>query len=283
MSRAADDSANLFAVAGADKALSERGSGGSVMRLGLMIMAATLLVSTAAAAQQSEPTDEDRARWAREAEQRVHNDWAWLARYRDANAKLTPVPGVPRIVFMGDSITEAWVGMAPAFFRPGRIGRGISGQTTPQMLVRFRQDVIDLKPRIVHIMAGTNDVAGNTGLTSDLDIQNNIRSMTELAQANGIKVILASIPPAADFPWKPGLNPGASIQRLNGWIKNYARRSGAVYADYWTATHDGLGFRSGLAYDGVHPSKAGYAAMAPVAEDAIRRALALRSAGVAAR
>ena len=247
------------------------------------IAAATLLLSTASAARQQEPTDEDRARWTREAEERLHTDWAWLARYRDANAKLTPTPNAPRIVFMGDSITEAWVSMVPAFFKPGRIGRGISGQTTPQMLVRFRQDVIALKPDVVHIMAGTNDVAGNTGATSDLDFQNNIRSMTELAQAHGIKVILASIPPAADFPWKKGLNPGPRIQRLNAWLRAYAQRSGAVYADYWTATHEGVGFRPGLAYDGVHPSEAGYAAMAPVAEDAIRRALALRSPGTAAR
>jgi lysophospholipase L1-like esterase len=149
------------------------------------------------------------------------------------------------------------------------------------MLIRMRQDVIALKPQVVHIMAGTNDVAGNTGTTSDLEIQNNFRSMTELAQAHGIRVILASIPPAADFPWKPGLHPGARIQRLNAWLKSYAQKSGSVYADYWSATHDGLGFRSGLAYDGVHPSQAGYAAMAPVAEAAIRRALALRTPGTA--
>ncbi len=171
--------------------------------------------------------------------------------------------------------------MVPEFFKPGRVGRGISGQTTPQMLVRFRQDVIALRPAVVHIMAGTNDVAGNTGQTSDEDIHNHFRTMTELAQAHGIKVILASIPPAADFPCKPGLNPGARIQRLNSWLKAYAGRAGAVYADYWTATHDGLGFRKGLAYDGGHPSKEGYAAMAPVAESAIRRALALPSTGTA--
>ena len=243
-------------------------------------LAALMLSSPAVAAQ---PTEEDRARWAREEEERTHNDWAWLARYRDENAKLQAIPGVPRIVFMGDSITQGWPDSVLAFFTPGRIGRGISGQTTPQMLVRFHQDVIALKPRVVHIMAGTNDIAGNTGFASDLDIQNNIRAMTELAQAHGIRVILASIPPAADFPWKPGLNPGERIQRLNTWLREYARRSGSVYADYWTATHDGLGFRQGLAYDGVHPSKEGYAAMAPVAEKAIKHALALPSAGTAAQ
>lgn len=244
-------------------------------------LAAVLLFAAPLAGQQNEPTAEDRVRWTREAKERTRNDWAWLARYREDNRKLAPT-SAPRVVFLGDSITEGWVNMVPAFFRPGRIGRGISGQTTPQMLVRMRQDVIALKPRVVHIMAGTNDVAGNTGVTSDLDIQNNIRSMTELAQAHGIKVILASIPPAADFPWKPGLNPGERIQRLNAWIRGYAKAGGAVYADYWSATHDGLGFRAGLAYDGVHPSAAGYAAMAPVAEVAIRKALAQRSVGTAA-
>jgi lysophospholipase L1-like esterase len=244
------------------------------------LLFAGLLLGSPAMAQ--EPTDEDRARWAREAEERTHNDWAYLSRYRDENAKLEATPGVPRIVFMGDSITQGWPDKVPSFFKPGRIGRGISGQTTPQMLVRMHQDVIALRPRVVHIMAGTNDVAGNTGVTSDLDIQNNVRAMTELAQAHGIRVILASIPPAADFPWNPGLNPGVRIQRLNAWIRDYAGRSGSIYADYWTATHDGLGFRPGLAYDGVHPSAEGYAAMAPVAEAAIKKALALPSSGTAA-
>lgn len=244
-----------------------------------LALAALLLFPVLLLAQTKE---EDDARWARENEARTHNDWAWLARYRDANASLTPTPGVPRIVFMGDSITEAWPDKGASFFKPGRIGRGISGQTTPQMLVRFRQDVIALRPRLVHIMAGTNDVAGNTGPTGDLEIQNNIRSMTELAQAHGIGVILASIPPAADFPWKPGLNPGPRIERLNAWLKEYAQRSGAVYADYWSAMHEGHGFRDGLAYDGVHPSAAGYAIMAPVAEAAIERALAARTPGTAA-
>lgn len=245
------------------------------------LMILLLMPVTLSAQETQQPLSEEQAGWQREWEERTRNDWAWLARYRDANAALKPTPGAPRIVFLGDSITEAWVTMSPSFFKPGRIGRGISGQTTPQMLVRMRQDVIALKPQVVHIMAGTNDVAGNTGPTKDEDIQNNIRSMTELAQAHGIRVILASIPPAADFPWKKGLNPGPRIMRLNRWIAEYARRSGAVYADYWSATHDGVGFKSGLAYDGVHPSEAGYAVMAPVAEIAIRKALALPSAGTA--
>jgi lysophospholipase L1-like esterase len=143
------------------------------------------------------------------------------------------------------------------------------------MLVRFRQDVVSLHPAVVHIMAGTNDVAGNTGPERDEDIEDDIRTMTELAQSHGIRVVLASIPPTSDFPWRRGLQPGPRIERLNAWIRAYAGRAGAVYADYWSALHDGLGFRPGLADDGVHPTKDGYAAMAPVAEAAIARALAL--------
>lgn len=252
------------------------------MRRKAIVLAAFFLASVACSQAQTEPTAEQRARWAKDAEERTHSDWAYLARYRDANAALTLDARQKRVVFLGDSITEGWVSKMPAFFTPGRIGRGISGQTTPQMLVRMRQDVIALKPRVVHIMAGTNDVAGNTGTTTDAQIQDNIRSMTELAQAHGIRVVLASIPPAADFPWKPGLNPGVRIERLNRWIEAYARRAGAVYADYWSATRSGLGFRDGLAYDGVHPTEAGYAAFAPIADAAIRKALTLPSAGTAA-
>ena len=236
--------------------------------------AALLLIPAVAAAQ---PSDADRAR-----EERMRMDPAGLAHYADENAKLAATPGVPRIIFMGDSITENWRRLVPGFFSASRLGRGISGQTTMQMLVRFRQDVIDLKPRVVQIMAGTNDIAGNTGPASDEAIENNIRSMTELAQAHGIRVVLASIPPAADFPWRKGLNPGPRIVRLNAWLKGYAAKSGAVYADYWSATHDGLAFRAPLAMDGVHPNEAGYAVMAPVAEAAIRKALALRTVGTAA-
>ena len=238
-------------------------------------LAALLLVPAIAAAQPSGAAD--RAR-----EEHIRMDPAGLAHYADENARLAATPGTPRIVFMGDSITENWRRLVPGFFSASRLGRGISGQTTMQMLVRFRQDVIDLRPRVVQIMAGTNDIAGNTGPASDADIENNIRSMTELAQAHGIRVILASIPPADDFPWHKGLNPGPRIERLNAWLKSYAAKSGSVYADYWSATHDSLAFRTPLASDGVHPNEAGYAVMAPVAEAAIRKALALRSVGSAA-
>jgi lysophospholipase L1-like esterase len=207
---------------------------------------------------------------------RLASDWPYLARYRADNARLMPIAGRTRIVFMGDSITENWVKMAGEFFTLGRIGRGISGQTTPQMLARFRADVIDLHPAVVQIMAGTNDIAGNTGPMTPEETQGNIRSMVELAHAHGIRVIIASIPPADQFPWKPGLDTGNRIAAMNAWLKAYAARAGCVYADYWNALRtDGLGMREGLSSDHVHPTKAGYAIMAPVAERAIKRALAL--------
>jgi lysophospholipase L1-like esterase len=230
-----------------------------------------LLTVPAFAQQQAAPPQEET--WAQAWERRLHEDFAYLSRYRDDNAKLTPAAGKPRIVFMGDSITEGWVAKDPAFFTPGRIGRGISGQTTSQMLLRFRQDVINLHPDVVQIMAGTNDVAGNTGPATDEQIQDNIRSMVELAHAHGIRVILASIPPAGDFPWKPGLNPGPRIAKLNDWLKSYAAESGCVYADYWSVLHEGVAFHAGWSSDGVHPNEQGYAVMDKVAESAIAQAL----------
>lgn len=207
---------------------------------------------------------------------RLGSDFAYLARYRADNARIVPGANKRLIVLMGDSITENWAGMVPEFFGESRIGRGISGQTTPQMLARFRPDVIDLKPAVVQIMAGTNDIAGNTGPMTPEQTQGNIRSMVELAHAHGIRVILASIPPADRFPWKPGADTGRMIASMNAWLKAYAARAGCVYADYWTALKgDGLGMREGLSSDHVHPTKAGYAIMAPVAERAIAQALAL--------
>jgi lysophospholipase L1-like esterase len=222
------------------------------------------------------PLDPNSA-WSVAWHERLNRDWPFLGRYQQANAALVPTPGQPRIVFMGDSITEGWVDKGADFFVPGRIGRGIGGQTTPQMLVRFRQDVIALKPDVVQIMAGTNDIAANTGPMTPEQTQGNIRSMVELAQANGIRVILASIPPADQFPWKPGAAPADKIVAMNTWLRGYAARSGCVYADYWTALKapDGLGMRDGFSSDHVHPTAAGYAAMAPVAERAIKAALAL--------
>ncbi|WP_368561739.1 GDSL-type esterase/lipase family protein [Pseudoxanthomonas sp. UTMC 1351] len=175
---------------------------------------------------------------------------------------------------MGDSITEGWYGLTPTFFSTGRVGRGISGQTTPQMLLRFRQDVIDLQPKAVHIMAGTNDIAGNTGPMTLEQTQANLMRMTEQAQAQGIAVILAAVPPASSFPWRPGLETTSKIEALNRWIRDYAQRVGAVYVDYSQVLGDGRGgMRAELASDGVHPNARAYELMRPQAEAALREAL----------
>ena len=221
------------------------------------------------------PTAEEIAR--RQAqEERFHNDWANLQKYRDANAKLSPpVKNENRVVFLGNSITEGWARYFDTMF-PGKpyIGRGIGGQTTPQMVLRFRQDVIALKPKVVVILAGTNDIAGNTGPSTLEMIEDNIASMAELAKANGIRVVLSSVLPVWDYPWKPGLEPAPKIIALNKWMKDYAREHRAVYLDYHSAMADARGgMRSELASDGVHPNEAGYRLMAPLAEQAIQRAL----------
>ncbi|MGK6320401.1 GDSL-type esterase/lipase family protein [Sphingomonas sp. DT-204] len=201
----------------------------------------------------------------------LREDFGHLFRYRDDNAALLASGRPVDIVFMGDSITEGWRDKRPGFFIPGRIGRGIGGQTTPQMLVRFQPDVIDLKPRAVHIMAGTNDIAGNTGPMTEEAMRDNFRAMTTLARANGIHVILASIPPAAAFPWRPGLDVKAPIASLNRWLKSYAARIGATWVDYHPALADASGaMKPGLASDGVHPTEAGYAAMETVLTPVLR-------------
>lgn len=209
-------------------------------------------------------------------EERMKNDWAYLQKYRQENAKLPPPgPGKNRVVFMGNSITEGWAPHFSTMF-PGKpyIGRGISGQTTPQMLVRFRQDVIALEPQVVVLLAGVNDIAGNTGPATLEAIQDNLMSMVELAKANGIRVVLSSVLPAYDFPWRPGLQPAPKIVALNAWMKEYAAKNGLVYLDYHSAMADdrqGLPLR--FSADGVHPNEAGYRVMAPLAEKAIAEAL----------
>ncbi|GAA0449424.1 MULTISPECIES: SGNH/GDSL hydrolase family protein [Sphingomonas] len=202
----------------------------------------------------------------------VTRDWAQLCRYHRDNAAVRGQP--VSVVFMGDSITDGWIKGDPDFFKEGRIDRGIGGQTTPQMLVRFREDVIALKPKAVHIMAGTNDIAGNTGAATMAMVQGNIQGMAELARANGIKVILASIPPAAAFPWSPDKRPAPQIAEMNAWLKRYAAAEGFTYVDYHPALATAEGaMKPGFANDGVHPTPAGYAAMRPVALEAIRRTL----------
>ena len=202
-------------------------------------------------------------------------DWPNLCLYKADNARLMVGPAAARqVVFMGDSITQGWGLADPAFFRPGRVNRGISGQTTPQMLVRFQADVAALKPRAVHIMAGTNDIAGNTGPISAADIQNNIMAMVTIAKANRVAVVLASIPPAKVFTWAPALKPAEQIRGLNAWLKTYAAREALIYVDYYAAmaTPDGA-MKPELTFDGVHPNAAGYAVMEPLTQAALKRAL----------
>lgn len=202
------------------------------------------------------------------------NDFGWLERFKEDNVKLgAPKAGEKRVVFMGDSITEGWK-LEESFAGKGYVNRGISGQTTPQMLVRFRQDVLELKPAVVVILAGTNDIAGNTGPMTLEETEGNLASMAELAAANGVKVVLCSVLPAYDYPWHPGLEPAPKIDAINTWLKAYAERKGFVYVDYHTAmkdTRDGL--PAELSKDGVHPLPAGYAVMAPLAEAGIAKAL----------
>ena len=203
-------------------------------------------------------------------------DWANLQRYHQANTELQkPAPGEQRVVFMGNSIVEGWAPLFSTLF-PGKpyIGRGISAQTTPQMLVRFRQDVVALKPKVVVILGGTNDIAGNTGPSTLEMIEDNIASMTEIAKANGIRVVLASVLPVIDYPWKKGLEPAPKIVALNTWIRSYAEKAGAVYVDFHGAMADDRnGMKEGLSTDGVHPNVAGYAIMGPLVERAIADAL----------
>ena len=203
-------------------------------------------------------------------------DWANTARFKDDNAKIgLPASGEKRIVFMGNSITEGWINTCPDFFAgKSYVNRGISGQTTPQMLVRFRPDVINLKPAVVVILAGTNDIAGNTGPSTLEMIMDNLISMAELAKANQIKVVLSSVLPVFDYPWKPGLQPAEKIIALNLMIKTYAEKNGLVYLNYFSATVDERkGLKKELSGDGVHPNLAGYKIMEPLVEAAIQKAL----------
>jgi lysophospholipase L1-like esterase len=209
-------------------------------------------------------------------EARFHADWADLARFREANVRLgPPAAGEQRVVFIGNSITEGFATHFAALF-PGKpyVGRGISGQTTPQMLVRFRQDVLALKPTVVVILGGTNDIAGNTGPATLEMIQDNLVSMVDLARANGIRVVLASVLPAAAYRWRPGLEPASQIVALNARLRAYAAQQRLVYLDYHSALADAhMGLRRELSDDGVHPNLAGYRVMAPLTEQAIAAAL----------
>ena len=206
-------------------------------------------------------------------------DWANLNKYQNENASLQPVaPEEQRIVFIGDSITEFWSILDPEYFSvKSYINRGISGQTTPQMLVRFRADVVALQPEIVVILAGINDIAGNTGPTTLDTIANNLYSMAELAQANQIKVILCSVLPANDFPWNPNQKPAEKIRVLNTMLKNYADAKDILYLDYFSYLKDEYnGLKAIYSGDAVHPNKLGYQIMASLVEKAINQVLATK-------
>ncbi|MDB4916177.1 MAG: hypothetical protein JWM95_3821 [Gemmatimonadetes bacterium] len=232
-----------------------------------------VLVAPLAGAQQPPSTQASRDSAALFA---LRNDWANLKRYQPANASLgAPARGENRVVFYGNSITDSWAPYFPAMF-PGKpyVGRGISGQTTPQMVVRFHQDVVALAPKVVVILAGTNDIAGNTGPSTLEMIEDNLTAMTEIARAHNIRVVLSSVLPVFDYPWKPGLEPAPRIVALNAWMKRYAQDVGETYLDYHSAMVDA---RGGLppttSRDGVHPNDAGYRIMAPLVEAAIAQAL----------
>ncbi|NKJ42958.1 MULTISPECIES: SGNH/GDSL hydrolase family protein [unclassified Novosphingobium] len=197
-------------------------------------------------------------------------DWANLCRYQKADRQ---VPQPVRAVFIGDSITEWWLTTAPGIFAGGVVDRGIAGQTSPQILLRFYQDVVRLRPRVVHIMCGTNDVAGNTGPTSPEEYAANVLAMVDLAKANGIAVVLGSVLPAGGFNWRSEMKPAAQIATLNAWLKDLARARGLAYADYYSAmaTPEGA-MKPGLSSDGVHPNAAGYAVMEPIARAALAEA-----------
>ena len=230
-----------------------------------------------------DPCAEARAQAAR-AESRL-KDWPALARYREANATLAPpAKDDKRIVFMGDSITDLWDEPMYGGFFPGKpyVNRGISGQTTPQMLLRFRPDVIALKPKVVVILAGTNDIAGNTGPTTLTSIEDNLASMAELARAHDIRVVLASLLPVSDYEknkeGKPIIRttqrPPDQIKALNEWMKRYAAENRLTYLDYYSAMIDDKGFlKDELSDDGLHPNGKGYAVMAPLVEQAIAATL----------
>lgn len=208
-------------------------------------------------------------------DQQLLLDFANLARYRAADLQLGPPPaGTDRVVFIGDSITEGWK-LEQSF--PGKpyVNRGISGQTSSQILLRFRQDVIDLHPKVTVILAGTNDLAGNTGPATLTQIEGNLASMAELARANGIGVVLCSVLPTVHYWWHPQVpNPARRIAALNGWLEAYAAREHYVYVNYYAPMKDAAGaLRHDLSPDGVHPSPAGYAVMAPLAQAGIDEAL----------
>jgi len=255
-----------------------------ILRLALIML--TMILSgafTSLAAQPSADPCADTKTKLTQAENRL-KDWPQLGRYHDANSKLSPAAkNEVRVVFMGDSITDSWQNPKFGGFFPGKpyVDRGISGQTTPQMLIRFRPDVIALQPKAVVILAGTNDLAGNTGPMTLESIEDNLVAMADLAKANSIRVVFASILPVSDYEQRDGKpiirttqRPPEKIKALNEWMKTYAANNKLTYLDYYSAMVDDKGFlKDELSEDGLHPNVKGYEVMAPLAEAAVVRAL----------
>ena len=241
---------------------------------GIAVAAPVLLASAAAWAKQKIPPGADWNSW-------FHGwfgrDFGMIGYYAEDNAKLLASNAPVDVVFMGDSITEGWFDKRPGFFTAGRVDRGIGGQTTPQMVLRMMSDVVALKPRAVHIMGGTNDIAGNTGPMTPEMSENNIRAMTDIAQRHGIKVLIASVPPAGKFPWAPAIETRGAIAELNRRLKRLAQETGATWVDYHPVLDDGTGaMKPGFADDGVHPTEAGYDAMATIINPILARLLRRR-------
>ena len=205
----------------------------------------------------------------------MEQDWAALNKYREQNLKIIQSSKWPEVVFMGNSITEAWANLHPDFFDSNNyLGRGIGGQTTPQMLIRFTVDVLDLNPKVVVILAGTNDIAENTGSSSIKMITDNIKAMAYLAEKENIKVILSSVLPVYDYPWRPGLKPVSKIEELNAWFQNFTQENGYVYLNYYDSLRDeNKGLPKRFSEDGVHPNSIAYRIMEPSAIKAIKKAL----------
>lgn len=255
------------------------------MKKTLLLFILTCAVSSFSQTPSPTPLDANAEKQRADRLQSRLNDFAQLARYREANAQLQPsAKGENRVVFLGDSITDSWK-LAEYFPNQPYVNRGISGQVTPQMLIRMRPDVIALKPKVLVLLAGTNDIAGNYGEMSNEFIQGNIESIVELAHKNGINVVLASILPISDYNKnnagtqiiRSKIRPPERIIALNNWIKNYCAQKNLVYLDYFSATVDDKGFlKAELANDGLHPNAKGYEIMKPLAEKAVNTALKMK-------
>lgn len=243
----------------------------------MRLLALVLLLAPAAAPQRGPAPGRGQMEREFEAYRRLLLDWGGLTHYGSDNAEVKLDPAVDRVVFLGDEITEQWIPAGAGFF-PGKpyLNRGITRQTTAQMLVRFRQDVVALRPRVVVIQGGSNDIASVMGPTTEPAITDNLMSMVELAQLHGIRVVLASVTPVCDCAGvkQSSRRTAFKITGLNGWLKEFAARSGSIFLDYYSALAEGRALRQGLTVDGLVPNAAGYALMAPLAEAAIAKALA---------